>query len=246
MATKRLKTTPKLRSRSGKRPSDAPRAPIDSGASTTPTPPVPTPAAPSSPVATLDYVSPPLVPKMARRLKTSPERIPTSSLRIRAPPLVLNSVEDLFGSDDDDLTPRTQSPAPSSPAHTESTTSSFAVPSTDPIHPSFSPGPYPNSPSSTASSARELALEEELYRMQDFNHRLQDDVIRLGNLMATTTIEIRICGSPTKRGLPCKNRRGTCPFHSPSGTPKAGCQHFAPHSFPSPAYTNPSEEQWQL
>ena len=236
MSSKRLKSAAKPHS--PKRSAEAP-------------PSVEPPAAPISPLppaattATLDYVSPSLVPAMDRRLKTSPERIPTSSLRIRAPPLPLNAVEDLFGPDDEDLTPRSLPQSPPSIANASHSTPS---PSASPIcfQASFSPGPCPYSPSSQVSSAREQALEEELCRVQGFNQKLQDDVVRLSNLMATKTIEIRICGSPTKRGLPCKNRRGTCPFHSPSGAPKPGCQHFRSPLAPSPTATEFSEEQWQL
>ena len=236
MSSKRLKSAPKPRS---------PKRSAESLPSAEPPATSMLAPAPTAATATLDYVSPPLVPTMARRLRTSPERIPTSSLRVRAPPLPLNAVEDLFGPDDEELTPRSLPPSPSS-----HTAASFPTPSpsASPIslQASFSPGPCPYSPSSQASSAREQALEEELCRVQGFNQQLQDDVVRLSNLMATTTIEIRICGSPTKRGLPCKNRRGTCPFHSSSGASKPGCQHFRTQLVSSPTATESSEEQWQL
>jgi hypothetical protein len=214
-----------------------------------------TPVALNSPItparATLDYVSPPLVPQMARRLKVSPERIPTSSLRIQVPPMPLESIEDLFGPDDTDCTPKI--PLRSSMSPTPTYTSSVSQPMSSPVgssvsgvHPSFSPGSYTSSPSPSVASSREQELEQELHRMRHFNHQLQDDVVRLSNMMATTTIEIHICGSPTKRDLPCKNRRGTRPFHSPSGAPKAGCQHFRPAAPSSPASTDHSVEQWQI
>ena len=233
MAPKRLKTPENSRS-STKRSADSPISPVTSVSDP--------PLTSSSSTATLDYVSPPLVPQMARRLKVSPDRIPSSRLSIQVPPLPLHSVEDLFGPDDDESTPRT--PIPSSA--TFQPMSSPTASSVSGTPPSFSPGPFFPSPAPSTTSVREQELEHELHRMQDFNQRLQDDVVRLSNLMATTTIEIRICGSPTKRGLPCKNRRGTCPFHSPSGTPKAGCQHFRTSATSSPLSADHSVEQWQI
>ena len=180
--------------------------------------------------ATLDYVSPPMASKMAARLNVPVRQIPVvhhtaTGLRVTAPPVQLDEVEALFGPDSP-LTPTASSS--SSPAST---------PRFEPPSPSHSSG------SEDSSSAH---LSRRLREVEHHNQALQDEVRRLTNAFATTHIEIRICGSPTKRGFPCKNRRGTCPYHSSPPRPNVSVR-FAPGSVP--AQSCPSldvEEMWQI
>jgi hypothetical protein len=178
---------------------------------------------------TLDYVSPPMATKMAARLNMPIRQIPVvhhtpSGLRVTAPPVPLDEVEALFGPDSP-LAPTASSS--SSPAST----------------PRFEP-PSPSHSSSSEDSGS-AQLSRRLREAEHQNQALRDEVRRLTNAFATTHIEIRICGSPTKRGLPCKNRKGTCPYHSSQSPPNVSVR-FAPGP-PAQSYPSPSvDEMWQI
>ena len=183
--------------------------------------------------ATLDYVSPPLASRMATRLNVPLHKVPVIhqspiGVRVTAPPMPLKEIEELFGPD-----------SPLTPTVSSSPRSSGSASS-----PRYEP-PSPSSSCSSDSTGSE-SLHRRLQQVESHNQALQDEVRRLTNVFATTHIEIRICGSPTKRGLPCKNRKGTCPYHSSQPRSNVSVR-FAPGSTPvHPCPAPVVEEMWQI